>query len=73
MRPRTAGVFLLAGVCTIGVVIGFHPAVLADTAAAGGGSVVAMGVGSVSAAEFEARGLYIGPPGRVPSAAAGFF
>ncbi len=71
MRSRNARVWLLVSGCTIGIVIGIDRSVTARTVAADTGRVAAIGVGPVTAAEFEARGLYIGPPGQVPSAAAG--
>lgn len=71
MRPRNTGVLLIAGVCTIGIVISLDHSSPAREVATGSGSIAAIGVGPITAAEFEARGLYIGPPGQLPSAAAG--
>ena len=66
MRPRNVRAWLLVSSCTLGIVIGIDRSVTARTVAADTGRVAAIGVGPVTAAEFEARGLYIGPPGQVP-------
>jgi hypothetical protein len=65
-RYRRRGVWAVA-VVIVAALVGFVAARMHSTSSRPAASVAPMGVGGISAEELTQRGIYLGPPGRLPS------